>query len=162
MGAILLMIFSNAFSIKRKVFTLTHWGRVTHICIGELTIVGSNNGLSPGRRQAIIWTNAVILLIGPLGTNFNEILIEIHIFLFKKMHLKMSSGKWGPFCLGLNVLMKFISKHQVENKSVLVRALVWVSPVQWCLYASLGHKAFLKKSAHELLCLAIKHGIFNP
>ena len=23
-------------------------------------------------------------------------------FLFKKMHLKMSSGKWRPFCLGLN------------------------------------------------------------
>ena len=43
----------------------THWGRVTHICINKLTIVGSDNGLSPGRRQAIIWTNAGILLIGP-------------------------------------------------------------------------------------------------
>ena len=33
---------------------LTHWGRATHICVGKLTIIGSNNGLSPGRRQAII------------------------------------------------------------------------------------------------------------
>ena len=33
---------------------LTHWGRVTHICVGNLTIIGSDNGLSPGRRQAII------------------------------------------------------------------------------------------------------------
>ena len=49
---------------------LTHWGRVTHICVSKLTIIGSDNGLSPGRRQAIIWTNAGILLIGPLGTNF--------------------------------------------------------------------------------------------
>ena len=49
--------------------------------------------LSPGRRRAIIWTNAGILLIGPLGTNFSEIFIEIHIFSFKKMHLKMSSAK---------------------------------------------------------------------
>ena len=49
---------------------LTHWGRVTYIRIGKLTIIGSDNGLSPGRRQAIIWTNAGILLIGPLGTNF--------------------------------------------------------------------------------------------
>ena len=49
---------------------LTHWGRVTHMCVGNLTTVGSGNGLSPGRRQAIIWTNARILLIGPLGTNF--------------------------------------------------------------------------------------------
>ena len=37
---------------------LTHWGRVTHICIGKLTSIGSDNGLSPERRQAIIWTNA--------------------------------------------------------------------------------------------------------
>ena len=56
---------------------LTHWGRVTHICVNKLTIIGSDNGLSLGRCQAIIWTNAGILLIGPLGTNFSEILIEI-------------------------------------------------------------------------------------
>ena len=57
-------------------YRFTHWGRVTHICVGELTTIVSDNGLSPGRRQAIIWTNAGILLI---GTNFNEMLIEIHI-----------------------------------------------------------------------------------
>ena len=85
--------------------SLTQWGRVTHICVSKLTILGSDNGLSPDRRQAIIWTNAGILLIGPLRTNFSEMLIEIHTFSFKKMHLKMSSGKWWPFCLGLNVLM---------------------------------------------------------
>ena len=83
---------------------LTHWGRVTHICVGNLTIIGSENGLSPGRRQAIFWTNPGILLIEPLGTDFSAILIEIHTFWLKKMHLKMSSGKWWPFCLGLNVL----------------------------------------------------------
>ena len=80
------------------------WGRVTHICVGKQTIIGSDNGSAPGRRQAIIWTNAGILLIGPLGTNFSEILIEILTFSFKKMQLKMSSVKWRPFCLGLNVL----------------------------------------------------------
>ena len=79
---------------------------MTHISAGHLTIIGSDNGLSPGRRQAIIWTNAGILLIWLLGTNFSEILIEIHILPFKKMHLKMSSGKWRPFCLGLNVLTR--------------------------------------------------------
>ena len=83
---------------------LTHWGRVPHICVSKVTIIVSDNGLSPGRRQAIFWNNAGILLIGPLGTNFTGILIEIHTFSFKKMHLKMSSGKWLPFCLGLNVL----------------------------------------------------------
>ena len=59
---------------------LTHWGRVTHICVGNLTIIGSENGLSPGRRQAIIWTNARISLIGPLGTNSSEILGGIITF----------------------------------------------------------------------------------
>ena len=59
---------------------LTHWGRVMHICISMLTITGSDNGLSPGRCQAIIWTNAGIFLIGHLGTNFSENLIAILTF----------------------------------------------------------------------------------
>ena len=52
---------------------ITHWGRVTHICVNKITIIGSDNGVSPDRRQAIIWTNAGILLIGPLGTNFSVV-----------------------------------------------------------------------------------------
>ena len=68
-----------------------------HICNGILTIIVSDNGLLLGQRQAIIWTNAGILLIGPLGTNFSEIVIEIHIVSFKKMHLKISSGNGGHF-----------------------------------------------------------------
>ena len=40
------------------IIDLTHWGQVTHICIGNLTIISSDNGLSPGWCQAIIWTNA--------------------------------------------------------------------------------------------------------
>ena len=84
---------------------LTHWGRMTHICVSKLTIIGSDNGLSPERRQFNIWTNAGILLIGTLGTSFSEILGEINTFSFKKMHLKTSSAKRWPFCLGLNVLI---------------------------------------------------------
>ena len=57
--------------------SLTHWSWVMNICIGDLTISGSDNGLSPGWHQAIIWTSAGILFMGPLGTNFSEILIEI-------------------------------------------------------------------------------------
>ena len=87
-----------------RVWYLTHWGPVTHICIGKQTIIGSDNGLSPGRRQAIIWTNGGILLIRSLGTNFSEILSKNHTFSFKKMLLKTSSAKWRPSWLGLNVL----------------------------------------------------------
>ena len=61
---------------------------MTHICVSKLTIIGSDNGLSPGRLQAIIGTNARILLIRTLGTNFSEILGEIHSFSLKKMRLR--------------------------------------------------------------------------
>ena len=72
--------------------SLTHWGRVTHICVSKQTVVGSDYGLSPARRQAIIWTNARILLIGTFRTSFSEILIEIRIFSFNKMGLNVSSA----------------------------------------------------------------------
>ena len=90
--------------LRKIVFILTHWGRMTHICIGKLIIIVSDTGLSPWWRQAIIWTNAGILLIGPLGTNFSEIIIGIPTFSLKKVRFKMSSGKLRPFCLSLNVL----------------------------------------------------------
>ena len=109
---------------------VTHWGQVTHICVSKLTTtIGSDNGVSPGRRQAVIWTNDGILLIGHLGTNFSEILIGIHISMvscqkgptrhayawqigpfwqdtfdvFIKKCIKTLSAKWRPFCPGLNV-----------------------------------------------------------
>ena len=109
---------------------LTHWGRMTHICVGKLTIIGSDSGLSPGWRQAIIWTNAGILLIGPWGTNFSEILISIQTFSFKKMHLKMSA-KWCPFCLGLNVLRICQTNQSLpnHNKTSAVQCLL-----TYCIY----------------------------
>ena len=80
--------------------TLTHWGRVTHIYVIKLTIIGSDNGLSPGRHQAIIWTIAGILLIGPFGTNFSN--RNSYIFIqenaFENVVCEMAS-----ICLGLNV-----------------------------------------------------------
>ena len=94
---------------------LTHWGRVTHLCVSKLTTIGSDNGLSLGRRQAIIRANAEILLIEPLGTNFSEILIETHTFSFKKIRLKMSPGKRQPFCLGLNVLTPLLLSMNIPG-----------------------------------------------
>ena len=79
---------------------LVHWDRVTLICVSKLTIISSNNCLSPC-RQVFIW-------IRTLGTNFSEIFSNIHTFSFEKMHLKMSSAKWWQCCLGLNVLIQVI------------------------------------------------------
>ena len=83
---------------------LTHWCWVTHICVSNLNITGSDNGLSPGRRQAIIWTNAGILFIGPLGTNFSEILTEILTFSFKENAFETVVCEMAAIFLCLNVL----------------------------------------------------------
>ena len=115
----LAMVIGRSNSIE----ILTHWGRVTHICVSRLTITGSDNGLSPGRRQAIIWTNAGILSTGPLGTNFIENLFKILPFPFTKMRLKVSSVKWRPFCLGLNVLT-WCYGHCVYTAMQYVRSIM--------------------------------------
>ena len=117
------IVFEEAwkqFGIINHFSTLTHWGRVTHICVSKLTITCSDNGLSPRRHQAIYWTSARTLLIGPLGTNFSEILIGILIFSFKKMNLKISSAKWRPFCLGLKVLrwLRLFKSFFMEDKDL--------------------------------------------
>ena len=78
---------------------LTHWSRVTHICVSKLATIG----LRPGRRQTIICTNAGLSLNGPLGTNFSEISIEMHASSFKKMYLKTSPAKWRLFRLNVSI-----------------------------------------------------------
>ena len=113
---------------------------MTHICVSKLSIIGSVNSLSPGRRQAIIWTNAGILLIGPLGTNFNENSIDIRTFSFKKMHLKMSSETWRPFSPGpkvlkangsisREVLFNWIAKQYHRYHSIFMWNVSWHSRV---------------------------------
>ena len=93
-------------------------GRVTHICVSKQNIIGSYNGLSPGRRQAIIRTNAGTLLIGALGTNFNEfwysyIFIQEYAFgnvvwkmaaiLSRPLNVKWRIGKMSSYNVGLSV-----------------------------------------------------------
>ena len=96
-----------------------------HICVSDLTIIGSDNGLLPCRRQAIMWTNNRTLLIWPLGTNFNKILLQIRKFWSKKIHLKLSSAKWRPFYLALNVFInkqaKVIIEFQIMEGKLLVK-----------------------------------------
>ena len=94
---------------------------MTHICVSKLIIIGSDNGLSPDRRQAIIWPNAGLLSIGALRTYFSENLIKIQQFSFKKMHVKMSSAKWRSSCLGLNVL----SVKPVPYRGPLSPSTIW-------------------------------------
>ena len=141
-------------------FWLTHWGQVTHICVSKLSITGSDNGLSPDRRQAITWTNAGVLLIGPLGTNFSEILFKIPTFSFKKMRLKVSSAKWRPFCPGLNVLTMlhnykpfFLAEMHTLLHQLSSFLLWWHFFPDTCMISSFIHEGLLLASA---VCKKIK------
>ena len=97
--------------------------------------IGSDNGLLPIWRQAIIWTNAALLSIGPSWTTFNEIWNKIRN-LSLKMHLKMSSVKWRPFCSGGDELTANVihaaNTVLYERASVKVESLV--HPWTWYDY----------------------------
>ena len=54
-----------------------------HTYVSKLTIIGSVNGQAPSRRKEIIWTNAGILLIEPLETNFNEFESKFTIVIYE-------------------------------------------------------------------------------
>ena len=95
-------------------FSISHWGRVTHIGVDDLTIIGSDNG------RAIIWTNVGILLIRTLRTELSKIFSKIYAFWFKETHLKMLSAKQRQFFLGLNVLKNTCWVH---FKHILFKSL---------------------------------------
>ena len=111
---------------------LTHWGRVRHICVSKLTIIGSDNGLSPGRCQAIICTSAGILSVGPLGTNFSEILHRnLYIFIqentFENVVCQVQSG-----------IISMDQCHEVETCFSIDDHL----SIQWCLEYLLEYLGF--------------------
>ena len=93
----------------------TYWGRATHICVSKQIIIGSDNGVSPGRRQAIIRTNAGISLIWTMGTNFSEILSEFIHFHSRKYIWKC--------CLEIGVIL---SRPQCV-KTIGLNNLWWCS-----------------------------------
>ena len=88
------------------------------------------------RWQAIIWTNAGTLLIGPLGTNLSKILIEIHTFSLKKMHLKMPSAIWCLFLLCLNVVNAWLEELPNDFTYVIVNPECTQSAVQMDVWPS--------------------------
>ena len=119
-----------------EISSLTHWGRVMNICTGNLTIVGSDNGLSPGRCQAITWTNIGIFFIGPLGTNFSEMLNEMHTFSlknpFENVVCKMAAILSRPQCV-----KALEDRHSSSTSEIAVWR--WESIKLWCVDNTLVH-----------------------
>ena len=119
--------------------TLTHWGRVMHVWVSKLTIIGSDNGLLPGWRQAIILTNAGIWLIRPLETRFRDILIKIHTFSFTKNAFENVVWKI-PFCLGLNELtMELHAQLLKQSKG----AKIYICKIRYTLHWEITELGFI-------------------
>ena len=144
---------------------LTHWGRVTHICVSNLTIIGSDNGLSPDRRQVIICTNAGILLIGPLVTNFSENLIGNQTFSLYKRRLKMSSAKWRPFCLGLSVLKRLLQFNLSNARAIYTQDANYVIlQLSWRLTMPVGIMLTANFTFSQIflwLTVILRHSFYN-
>ena len=105
---IIIIDIELAHFVASTLTSLTRWGRVTHICVSRLTIIGSYTVCRMVGAMPFSQTNATILLIRTLWAYSSEILSEINAFLFtfNKMHMKTSCAKWRSFCLGLNVLTR--------------------------------------------------------
>ena len=126
----------------------THWASVCicriiwcTTCVislrpSELIVIGSDNGLSPSRRQTLILGNLGILLFGPLAINFNEILSKNYTFSFNKMHLKMSSVKWRPFCSALNMLKVPCYDQYGSLWKSRLSVVNWNYPAAFSIFAS--------------------------
>ena len=97
--------------------SLTHWDRVTHICVGYLTIIDLVKGLSPGRRQVIIWNNSGILLIVMIHKFWQALCHLNHVIERKNRLLTVSSWK---------VLLPYHVSHGYDRVST---ELVWTAPV---------------------------------
>ena len=119
---------------------LTHWGQVMHICVGKLTIIGSDNGLSPGRCQAIMWTNAGILLIRSLRTNFSEILREIHSFSLKKNAFENVVWKMAAILSRPQCVNKSFKRYHTHKKSLLFFYSMYFNEVLCHLFTFSGIK----------------------
>ena len=115
----------NGYHVIDRSFTrsanLTHWGWVMHTCISKRTNIGSDNGLPPGRRQAIIWTKAGILLIEPFVINCSEIFVlrllnsrfqktAIYITNFEK-HFTTNDCLVPHPCCGTNIILCKLGQH---------------------------------------------------
>ena len=113
-------------------------------------IIGSDNGLSAIRCQAIILTNAHLLPIGPQETNFIQILIEIQTFSLKKMHWK---------CLQNND--NFVSLHYCD---VIMGAnatqITSLTVVYWTVYSDADQRKH-QSSASLAFCVGNSPGPVN-
>ena len=144
---------------------LTHWGLEMHICVGELTTIGPENGMAPSRRQAIIILSKPMLEYCWLATKYSEILIKNYILSFKKVHLKIASAKWRPICLGQHTI-RLEGPYVVASSSdttlphyILVDHLILLS--KGCRVNMVECLVFRRESISAFASTIFSHGVLN-
>ena len=125
---------------------------MTHIFVGKIIIISSDNGLSPAWCQPNVWTNAGLLSIEPLRTYFSENLIKIQQFSLKKMHVKMSSAKWRPSYFGLSVLRCIVDGYPILHGT----------PAQYCPHSNRLLKRMLRINGSRLFEWTSDNGTCHP
>ena len=122
--------FCNDWTAGACYLTIIHWGRVTHIRVSKISIIGLENGL---HLVGIIWTNAGLLSIGSLGTNVSEISITILIFSFMKMHLKIPCEM--VTILSRPQFVKLGNGRVITSYKTLWDVIVYLCPIFWKIIA---------------------------
>ena len=100
--------------IHSFIHVVLYWGWMTHVCVNKLTIIGSDIGLSPSRRQNIIWTDDIV--IRNLGPNFSEFLSKIHsTFIhenaFENVACELAASLSRPQCVNRSGFMCYICPY---------------------------------------------------
>ena len=99
--------------------------RMTHLCVTKLAIIDPDNGLSPGRHQAIIWTSAGILLIRTLRTKFNKFLTKFTHFYSRKCIWKCRLRNCGTFsrhqCVKISIHKLYFAKDGIYYRDAYTK-----------------------------------------
>ena len=129
----------------------THWGRGTHSWVSKLTIIGSDNGLSPGRRRSIVCTSTGILLIRTQRTNISEILIKFRHFHSRK---RIRNCEMAAICIGLDVIM--------YNKAVyILHEMCLTLGIEMHFYLTTHHFGFYSVIPSSCCFQLIHHDYIN-
>ena len=106
---------------------------MTNICVSKLTIIGSDNGLSPGRHQPIIWTNTGLLISGTVQTYFRKIFLFLRKWFSKRHFVEGRSYTrigWvarGPLHLhGISLLT-----HCSRDKMATIPQMTFLNAFSW-------------------------------
>ena len=101
---------------------LTHWGRVTHICVVKLTIIASDNGLSPPSYKPIISGYSTIntKTVNTLRPRHNGRHFADDIF----KCIFLNENVWIPIKISMNC----VPKGPIDNNPALVQIMAWRRP----------------------------------